>query len=229
MRAAASATTAEFRRRAAVALEDVRLQGALEGATGRFRSAREVALADLPDADALRDHFKAARAATLAELGRHLQTFERQAMAAGARVHWAQDASAACQIVASIAHSHGATLAAKTKSMATEEIGLNGALRAAGVEPVETDLGEWIIQLAGEPPFHIVAPAIHQTRGQVAELLGRQAGRTLPADDIPLLTAEARRMLREKFRPPAWASPGPTSAWPRPGASSWLPMRATPR
>lgn len=194
-----SASTAEFRQAAATAIADPRLQGALEGATGRFRDARRAALAELPHADALRDHFKAQRAATLACLAEHLETFERNAVAAGACVHWAADGAAAGRIVVDIAAAHGVTLAAKSKSMASEEIHLNQALLAAGVEPVETDLGEWIIQLAGDPPYHIVAPAIHKTRQQVAEIFSRLTGETLPADDIPRLTAEARRMLREKF------------------------------
>lgn len=194
-----TATVREFRQAAAEAIADPRLQSALEGATGRFRSARAAALAELPDADALRDHFKAVRAATLARLAEHLETFERNATAAGAQVHWAADAAAARRIVVEIAQRCGARLAAKSKSMATEEIHLNQALQAAGIEPVETDLGEWIIQLAGDPPFHIVAPAIHKTRQQVAEMFSRLTGETLPADDIPRLTAEARRLLRAQF------------------------------
>ncbi len=192
-------STIEFRQHAASAIADPRLQGALEGATGRFRDARSSALAELPDADALRDHFKALRSATLARLAEHLETFERNAVAAGAQVHWATDGAAACRIVAQIAADRGVTLAAKSKSMASEEIHLNQALAAAGVDPVETDLGEWIIQLAGDPPYHIVAPAIHKTRQQVAEMFSELTGETLPADDIPRLTAVARRLLREKF------------------------------
>ncbi len=192
-------STIEFRQVAAGAIADPRLQGALEGATGRFRNARSAALAELPDADALRDHFKALRSATLARLAEHLETFERNSTAAGAQVHWAVDGAAACRIVADIAQQHGVTLAAKSKSMASEEIHLNQALQAAGVDPVETDLGEWIIQLAGDPPYHIVAPAIHKTRQQVAEMFSQLTGETLPADDIPRLTAEARRLLRAKF------------------------------
>ncbi len=194
-----SATLIEFRQRAAEAIADPRLQGALEGATGRFRQARAAALAELPDADALRDHFKTVRSATLARLADHLETFERNAMGAGAQVHWAADGATACRIVAAIAQQHGVTLAAKSKSMASEEIHLNEALQAAGVEPVETDLGEWIIQLAGDPPYHIVAPAIHKTRHQVAEMFSALSGETLPADDIPRLTAGARRLLRQRF------------------------------
>lgn len=189
----------QFRQTATIAIKDVRLQSSLEGATGRFRQSREAALAELPDADALRDHFKTMRAATLAQLGHHLETFERNATAAGAQVHWAQDGAAACQKVLEIAKRHGVTLATKSKSMASEEIHLNHALETADIEPVETDLGEWIIQLAQEPPSHIIAPAIHKTRQQVAELISRESGKQLSADDIPLLTAEARRMLREKF------------------------------
>ncbi|MCS6844016.1 MAG: LutB/LldF family L-lactate oxidation iron-sulfur protein [Caldilineales bacterium] len=194
-----TATVHEFRRAAAAAIADPRLQSALEGATGRFRTARAAALAELPDAEALRDHFKAVRAATLARLAEHLETFERNATAAGAHVHWATDGAAARRIVVDIAQRHGVRLATKSKSMATEEIHLNQALQAAGVEPVETDLGEWIIQLAGDPPFHIVAPAIHKTRQQVAEMFSHLTGEALPADDIPRLTAVARRLLRAQF------------------------------
>lgn len=192
-------TFPQFRHSAAVAIQDVRLQGSLEGATGRFRAAREAALAELPDSAVLRDHFKAIRSATLAQLAHHLETFERNAIAAGAQVHWARDGAEACQIVLDIAHQHGVKLVTKSKSMATEEIHLNQALEQAGIQPVETDLGEWIIQLAKEPPSHIIAPAIHKTRQQVADLFSRESGKHLPADDIPLLTAEARRMLRQKF------------------------------
>ncbi len=193
------ASFGQFRQRAFVAIEDVRLQAALEGATGRFRSHREAALAELPDADGLRDHFKAVRATTLANLARHLETFERNAAAAGAQVHWAQDAAAACAIITGIARENGAKLVTKTKSMVTEEIGLNQALANAGITPIETDLGEWIIQLAGEPPSHIIAPAIHKTRQQVAELFSREMGEEMPADDIPRLTAAARQLLRQHF------------------------------
>jgi L-lactate dehydrogenase complex protein LldF len=194
-----TATTSEFRSRATIAIEDIHLQSALDGSTLRFRTERNHGLAELPDAEALRDHLKAIRSSTLANLAQHLELFEANAVAAGAQVHWAGDAAEAQGIITEIAKRRGVTLVTKTKSMTTEEIHLNQALEAAGVIPVETDLGEWIIQLAEEPPTHIIAPAIHKTRGQVAELFSREAGRTLPPDDIPGLTAEARRLLREKF------------------------------
>jgi L-lactate dehydrogenase complex protein LldF len=196
---AATTTVPQFRSRATIAIEDIRLQGALEGATGHFRDGHDGALATLPHSDALRDHLKAIRSTTLANLVRHLETFERQAVKAGACVHWARDAEEASRIVVGIAQQHGVELATKTKSMATEEIRLNQALKKAGIEPVETDLGEWIIQLAEEPPYHIIAPAIHKTRGQVAELFSELTGEEIPPDSIPRLTAIARRLLRERF------------------------------
>jgi len=192
------ATLHEFRTEAARALANPRLQTALEGATRKFRDDRRRVMDD-PTDDALRDRLKAIRAATIAYLGEHLERFEAQASAAGAHVHWARDAQEATRIVTEIATRHGIEMVVKSKSMAGEEIHLNQALEAAGVNPVETDLGEWIIQLAGEGPSHIIAPAIHKTRQQVAELLEGVSSKTLSADDIPGLTAEARRILRDQF------------------------------
>ncbi len=194
----------DFRRQAFVAISDIRLRDALDGATGRFAQARIQALAALPDAEEMRDQLKVVRAATIAQLAQHLETFERNAIAAGARVHWARTSDEAAQIVVGIARDHGVSLVAKSKSMATEEVGLNHALQQVGIQPVETDLGEWIIQLAGESPYHIIAPAIHKTRAQVADLLHARAERDgiagdRLADDIPALTAAARGMLRETF------------------------------
>ncbi|HUF37827.1 MAG TPA: LutB/LldF family L-lactate oxidation iron-sulfur protein [Anaerolineales bacterium] len=187
-----------FRAAARIAIEDVKLGRSVEAATGRFRDAREAALAELPDADTLRDHFKRIRAATLADLPAYLETFKANATTAGAQVHFARDAADARELILEIAGSHGAALAAKSKSMTTEEIRLNEALEAAGVRPVETDLGEWIVQLAGEAPAHIIAPAIHKTKEQVAGLFVAESGEDVPAE-IPALTALARRRLRETF------------------------------
>jgi L-lactate dehydrogenase complex protein LldF len=192
-------TTPRFRHSATIAIENIRLQGALEGATARFRSHREEALADYPQVDALRDHFKKIRSSTLAQLGRHLETFEQNATAAGATVHWASTPEEAGNIITQLAQERGVSLVTKSKSMTTEEIHLNERLQTAGITPVETDLGEWIIQLAEETPYHIIAPAIHKTRAQVAELLSHESGKPVAGDDIPTMTAVARRMLREKF------------------------------
>jgi len=199
MTAFGDGTFARFRRQAQIAIEDVDVQAALETTGHRFTSARAEALAELPDAGALRDQLKALRSATLARLAHYLEQFEANAQAAGAHVHWARDGDEAGRIVADIARRRGFDLAVKSKSMTTEEIGLNQTLAQAGVEVVETDLGEWIIQLAGEPPYHIIAPAIHKNRRQVAALFEQEGGERLPSDDIPTLTAEARRRLRQKF------------------------------
>ena len=187
-----------FREAARIAIEDVGLIRSVETATGRFRLGREAALAELPEADAMRDHFKQIRAATLSNLKNHLQTFEANARTAGVQVHFALDAEAACAIILDLARKRGATLAAKSKSMTTEEIHLNPALEAGGIRPVETDLGEWIVQLAGEAPAHIIAPAINKTKEQVADLFREESGDEILAE-IPALTAQARRRLRETF------------------------------
>lgn len=188
-----------FREAAQDVLQNVQMQRALQGATGRFREERVRALADLPDANALRDRLKSIRHATLARLAEHLETFERNATAAGAQVHWAKTANEAVEIVLDLARRYQVRTVAKSKSMTTEEMNLTPTLEAAGIRTVETDLGEWIVQLAREHPTHIIAPAIHKTRQQVAELFSQVAGEPLPPDDIPALTATARRLLRDVF------------------------------
>ncbi len=189
----------EFRQTATIAIKDIRLATTLEGATGRFRDQRVQALDTYPQVEELRDYLKQVREATISNLAAHLETFEQKAKEAGTQVHWAQDSTEANQIVLDIAKKHNVSLAAKSKSMATEEIKLNEALQEAGIDPVETDLGEWIIQLSEEPPYHIIGPAIHKTRGQVAELFERESGKPMDANDIPALTEAAREILREKF------------------------------
>ena len=194
-----TATLSEFRQRAKTAIEDIRLQGALDGGTGKLWEMRRLTFEELPNSDALRDHFKAIRSATLGNLAEHLETFEKNAAAAGTHVHWASDGANAREIVISIARENGVKLVTKSKSMATEEIHLNKALAEVGVEAIETDLGEYIVQLAEETPSHIIAPAIHKTRHEAAELLGRESGRSLSPDDLTTLTGEARKLLRKRF------------------------------
>ena len=193
-----SATIKQFRKKAKDTIEDNRLQIALEDATGRFREARVMALNALEDAEGLRDQFKKIRGATIANLAEYLETFERNAIKAGAKVHWATNDQEATRIVVEIAQAHNVNLVVKSKSMTTEEIQLNHALTAAGIIPVETDLGEWIVQLADESPSHIIAPAIHKTKEQVAALFEKVLSKPVPAD-IPSLTLEARGILRDKF------------------------------
>jgi len=187
-----------LRERAGQALHDTFLQAALTIATTKFIELRREAFGEFPEGEALRDRAKAIMEATLQRLDHYLERLIDNVERRGGRVHYAASAEEARAIVLDIARRTGARLAVKSKSMATEEIHLNEALQAAGVTPVETDLGEYIIQLAHERPSHIIAPAIHKTRGQIAELFTRELGREAPPDP-EVLTRIARGELREKF------------------------------
>lgn len=138
------------------------------------------------------------RMKTIENLDIVLETLVGNIRKNGGHVHFAQDARTAVECCLEIARKHDVTLAVKGKSMLSEEIGLNQALKAAGIEAVETDLGEYIIQLAGETPSHIIAPAIHKTRQQVGRLFQEKLG--IPySEDPPTLTLAARKALRDKF------------------------------
>ncbi len=187
-----------FPERAAAALGDAHLQEALGIATSRFIALRRDAFAGFPEGEALRDRARAVKEATLQRLDAYLAQLADSVERLGGHVHWAADAEEARAIILRLCRERGVRTAVKSKSMATEEIELNAALEAAGVTPVETDLGEYIIQLAGEKPSHIIAPAIHKTKGQVADLFSRELGERFPADP-EVLTAAARKELRQKF------------------------------
>jgi L-lactate dehydrogenase complex protein LldF len=187
-----------FRETARAALVDRQLQQALSGATERFVNLRLAARDDRSDWESLRDRARAIRWEAVNHLDRLLVELEERVRANGGRVCWASDAAAACRYVTEVAERHRVSLAVKSKSMATEEIGLNAALERIGVTPVETDLGEYIIQLAGESPSHFLAPAIHWTGGQVGALFQRALGEP-PSADPNVLTKQARRALRSRF------------------------------
>ena len=187
-----------FRERAGRAMRDAFLQEALTIATRKFIGLRREAFDDFPEGDALRDRARAIKEATLQRLDHHLERLVASVEGRGGRGHHATTPEEARAIVLDIARRTGARMAVKSKSMATEEIHLNEALEAAGVTPVETDLGEYIIQLAHERPSHIIVPAIHKTKGQVADLFTRALKRRVEADP-EVLTRVARLELREKF------------------------------
>ena len=193
-----TALATPLRARAGAALRDPQLQEALGIATTKFMALRREAFAEFPEGDALRDRARAIKEATLARLDHYLDQLIDQIEARGGHVHYAATAAEARSIVVDIARRTGTRTVVKSKSMATEEIDLNEALLHAGIAPIETDLGEYIIQLAGERPSHIIAPAIHKTKGQVAELFSRELHRRVPADPEEL-TRVARVELREKF------------------------------
>src|SRR5258705_4441586 len=128
----------------------------------------------------------------------YIEEFERNASARGATVHWAETREDVNRIVCEIARRHGVKKVVKSKSMVSEECALNDALEAAGVEVVETDLGEYILQLAKEPPSHIIAPVIHKGRDEISDLFADKHHRPRKTD-ITELTHEAREMLRTHF------------------------------
>ena len=196
------ATSRAFKENAHRALRDPDLQAALAKMRQGFVERRATVVRRLPEFDALRDQGRAIKDHTLANLDFYLARFEERVRAAGGQVHWAVDAQAARAIVLEICRKAGARTVTKGKSMIGEEIAINEHLARHGITPVETDLGEYILQLRDEPPSHLIAPAIHVTRVQIAESF-RQAHRDLdparPLDEPSALMAEARGEMRARF------------------------------
>ncbi len=188
-----------FRERIRTALANPALQSALDRNAERRKEVRTRAFASLPEGGRLhKERARAIRQETLARLEPLLETFLRHAEENGIHIHRAEDAAAARRIVLGILRKHGVRLVAKSKSMVSEEIGLNAALEAAGMRVVETDLGEFIIQLRGEKPAHIITPAVHLRREDVGRTFAEKLG--LPyTTEVAEMNAAARRTLREVF------------------------------
>lgn len=191
-------TAETFDQNARNALSDPVLHGALRHLADNFAERRKVAIASVDDWEGLREKAHVIKEETLLHLDKYLLQFVENAENAGVQFHWARDGKEACRIVLDLVNERGAQMVVKSKSMATEEIHLNEALEAQGIEPVETDLGEWIIQLAGETPSHIVVPAIHKTKAQIADLFVEKVG-IEKTGDVDVLTQTARRILRKRF------------------------------
>jgi L-lactate dehydrogenase complex protein LldF len=192
----------DFRQNATIALADANLQKALAGMEETFIAHRAETVARLPEFEALRDAAKAVKDHALANLDFYLERFAGQVEAAGGHVHWCADGDGARAAVLDICRRVGARTVTKGKTMIGEEIAINDHLLANGIEPVETDLGEYIIQLRHELPSHIIAPAIHLTVEQVGETF--RANHTdldpkRPLDDPAAMLAEARAKLRQRF------------------------------
>jgi L-lactate dehydrogenase complex protein LldF len=186
-----------FKRRLKHALASESVPVALGRALGAFRDRREAVFAE-GEFPRVQEELRALKLDALERLPELVDRFTEEATRAGAVVHQAATAADARRIIGEIAAANGAKLVVKSKSMATEEIELNAYLQGRGVEVVETDLGEWIIQLLDDHPSHLIAPAIHLTREQVAALFTRVGGAPLPPETQPLVKF-ARRQLREKF------------------------------
>jgi L-lactate dehydrogenase complex protein LldF len=196
-----------FEARIAAALRNPTLQIALDRNHERRVLGRDQAFAALPDAEAARDRGRAIRLDALAHLDRYLEQFAGNVERCGGHVYWAADAAEARHIVVGLVRAaavhrppgrSGPTLVAKSKSMVSEEIDLNRALEAEGVRVVETDLGEFIVQLRGEPPAHIITPAVHLRREDVSALFEARFGMA-PTLDVAHMTAVARAELRRAF------------------------------
>ncbi len=187
-----------FAQRVETALVDDHLHVAIERATSKLRSGRGAAFANLEHAEAVRDAARAAKLRALARLDENLLRFEESLHQNGVQVHWALDAEQCKKIVLDIARRHQVKSVVKGKSMVTEEIHLNDALIAEGIEVLETDLGEYIVQLAQDRPSHIIMPIIHMTREDVGELFQKKL--SIPYTSEPKeLCAVAREKLRRNF------------------------------
>ena len=192
------ARSKEFQRRLDAAIDDPNLATALHRALSTFRDRRAVAFADL-DFDAMRADMHRRKVDAIARLPELIEQFTEQAEAVGAVVHLARTPQDACTIIGNLAAERKVKLAVKSKSMATEEIKLNDHLQSRKIEVVETDLGEWILQLAGEHPSHLIAPAIHKTREEVAEIFSKKLKIRNVPDDPKEMVKIARERLRKSF------------------------------
>ena len=195
-------TSPQFKQNAARALSDDQLQKALGNVKQGFIDKRRAAADKLPEFEALRDAARDIKNHTLEHLDLYLEAYEEKVKASGGHVHFARNADEARDIILGICREAGAKTVTKGKSMISEEIGINHHLEANGIRPVETDLGEYIIQLRNELPSHIIAPAVHLNATQVEEDFRRvhthlDAKRDL-SEPVQLLT-EARAVLRERF------------------------------
>lgn len=174
------------------------LSQAVRTTTDKLAAGRVSALADLPDAQAARNRARVARQRAVSNLSETLARFTAAAQAQGTVVHRAANADAARTLIGGILRQAGAKRVVKSKSMATEEVGLRPYLERSGLRVIETDLGEWIVQLADQAPSHIIVPAVHLDRAQISALLSREAGRPLGLDTRDL-AAFARARLRDEF------------------------------
>ncbi len=163
------------------------------------RAKRDAAASTVPEWEDLRERASQIKMHTMTHLDSLLEQFEERAKANGIQVHWAKDAAEHNQIVLDLLQKHGVKKLVKSKSMLTEECHLNPFLERHDIEVVDTDLGEWIVQLREEPPSHIVMPAIHTKREEIGELFHEKIGTKKGATDPQYLTEAARQELRQKF------------------------------
>jgi len=192
-----------FKQNATDALNDAPLQEALGNLKVGFIKKRANAISIVPEWQRIRDEAKVMKNHVLENLDHYLLRYEASVKANGGHVHWAETSAEAGELIVDICQKANAKTVAKGKSMVGEEADVNRRLEEVGIAPIETDLGEYIIQLAEEPPSHIIAPAVHKTKEQVSELFHKhhqQYGLTDRITERAALVTEARTVLREKFR-----------------------------
>jgi L-lactate dehydrogenase complex protein LldF len=190
--------TAPFNQRIRTSQKDDVLQAALDANAERRVAVRQLAFSTLPGYEAMRQHAHQVRAEVIRNLDYYLERFVERAVENGVIVHRTTTAGEAADAVLEIARQNGVELIAKSKTMVSEEIHLNQKLEQAGLKVVETDLGEYIVQLRGEAPAHIITPAVHLRRQEVGQTFHERLGLPL-TDDIPTMTAAARALLRKVF------------------------------
>ncbi len=195
-------TSPAFKEGARRAIRDPHLKQALAQLEGNFGGARAAAIARLPEYQALCRRSREIKDHVLDNLDFYLERFEETCLASGGQVHWCRSAAEAREKVLAICRRAGARTVTKGTTRIAEEIGLNEYLEEHDIEPIETDLGEYIIQLSGEAPSHIIAPAVHKTQDQVSDLFlehHRKYGRSERLTEARELLNEARQVLRQKF------------------------------
>ncbi|PSJ41204.1 iron-sulfur cluster-binding protein [Zobellella endophytica] len=189
-----------FHPQAEAALANPELRANFRGAMDYLRDKRKSAFADADEEKAIRDRAEAIRQRCLSKLPELLEQLEANCTANGIRVHWAENAEQANALFADIIRSHGGTLAVKGKSMVSEEIELNHQMEKEGIRCLESDMGEYIVQLGNETPSHIIMPAIHKNKRQVADLFAEHVPGFQHTLDVDTLIQTGRNVLREKFR-----------------------------
>ncbi|HNB27864.1 MAG TPA: LUD domain-containing protein, partial [Alphaproteobacteria bacterium] len=195
-------TSHQFKDNVAKALVDPNLQQALHHVRTKFIDKRQDAINALPEFEALRDAARDLKNHVLSRLDQYLVQFEENVTRHGGKVHWAQTPDEARQVILDICRKAGARTVTKGKTMVGEEIAINDHLAANGIEPIETDLGEYIIQLRGETPSHVIAPAVHVTKAQVEETFRKVHTDLDPRRNLEepaTLLHEARVKLRGRF------------------------------
>ena len=188
----------DFKKNSSEALRDPKLKKALVNFTDKSRTFRRKAVNEVSEWEELRSEARRIKEKVIDNLDSYLLELEKSVVKAGGKVHWAKDAEEASAIVVRIARENNVRNVVKSKSMATEEIELNRHLISNGINTVETDLGEYIVQLCDDHPFHIIAPAIHKTKEDISKLFSEKLG--VPEyEEAEKLTEIARKELREKF------------------------------